>query len=371
MAQYELLVWNAGSARKISTRSVACEPPRAPVEPFRPPFCGGKQPLFLAALAFGCGIVAARFLWHPPIDWTVAALLLIACCRASQQRRPTLRLHRFPALALAMAGALGVTEPQAASRLPDPRIAPRRRVRSSPRTWFVTACCSAGCSEVSSNRSTWRPSRCARRMASEFTQRRSACASRSTRGNPTTKMKSNSRLVRLPMPVAQIWAAAATHGQTARAAQLRQSRGMGLPRLSAVAGHRPCLAVRGSVPCEFLPGFAGHRWTAWQHRARAAVIAKHPRTLARRRSISLWRHSDRRSLRTRQRRENQFPEHGHISHPRRLRHERRHSGVRVLLALPPPALGRCAGDHCAPLSSPSAMRGSPTSAHRSCALCGR
>ena len=78
--------------------------PGPQVEPARPPLCGGQQPLFLAALAFSCGVVLARFVWHPLSDWLGAALLLILCATLLF-RRATLAFT-VALLAMAMAGGL-------------------------------------------------------------------------------------------------------------------------------------------------------------------------------------------------------------------------------------------------------------------------
>ena len=42
-------------------------------------YCGGQEPLFVAALAFACGIVAANYVWRSPLVWLGAFL---ACCFA-------------------------------------------------------------------------------------------------------------------------------------------------------------------------------------------------------------------------------------------------------------------------------------------------
>lgn len=43
----------------------------------RPLYCGGKEPLFIAALAFSSGIIAANYLWRSPFVWLIA--LALAC----------------------------------------------------------------------------------------------------------------------------------------------------------------------------------------------------------------------------------------------------------------------------------------------------
>jgi competence protein ComEC len=78
--------------------------PGPQTEPARLPFCGGKQPLFLAALAFACGVLFSRCVWHPQNHWLLAALLLIPCA-AMLYRRATLAFTVALA-AMTMAGAL-------------------------------------------------------------------------------------------------------------------------------------------------------------------------------------------------------------------------------------------------------------------------
>jgi len=58
------------------------------------PYCGGQEPIFLAALAFAAGILAANYLWRSPFVWLGA--FLIAAVAA------TLSLRRSPQLAFAL-----------------------------------------------------------------------------------------------------------------------------------------------------------------------------------------------------------------------------------------------------------------------------
>ncbi len=52
-------------------------------------YCGGKEPVFLAALAFSAGIVAANYLWRSPQFWLttflIALLGAVLCHRRSPQ----------------------------------------------------------------------------------------------------------------------------------------------------------------------------------------------------------------------------------------------------------------------------------------------
>jgi competence protein ComEC len=79
--------------RVIPVRSVSPErdePPRNS----SPSYCGGQEPIFLAALAFSSGIVAANYFWRSPFIWLGA--FLIAAVAA------TLSLRRSPRLAFAL-----------------------------------------------------------------------------------------------------------------------------------------------------------------------------------------------------------------------------------------------------------------------------
>ncbi len=53
-------------------------------------YCGGKEPLFLAALAFSCGIVSANYLWRSPWIWLIGFLLAAVAAAVSLRRSPQL-----------------------------------------------------------------------------------------------------------------------------------------------------------------------------------------------------------------------------------------------------------------------------------------
>ncbi len=60
-----------------------------------PVYCGGREPLFLAALAFSTGIVAGSFVWRAPQVWLIAFLIAaIGVC---------ILFRRAPGLAFALA----------------------------------------------------------------------------------------------------------------------------------------------------------------------------------------------------------------------------------------------------------------------------
>ena len=70
-----------------TSSSTITVPASAPAGPAL--YCGGKEPVFLAALAFSVGIIAANYLWRSPQSWLIACLVaLIAAaffyCRSPQ-----------------------------------------------------------------------------------------------------------------------------------------------------------------------------------------------------------------------------------------------------------------------------------------------
>ncbi|HUI83271.1 MAG TPA: ComEC/Rec2 family competence protein [Candidatus Binatia bacterium] len=59
--------------------------------PARPStYCGGQEPLFLAALSFSAGIVAANYLWRSPCIWLAGCLLALAAAVLFLNRSPQL-----------------------------------------------------------------------------------------------------------------------------------------------------------------------------------------------------------------------------------------------------------------------------------------
>ncbi len=60
--------------------------------PVAPPYCGGQELLFLAALAFSTGILAANFLWRSPIVWLFGFSLALIAAVLSLQGSPQLAL---------------------------------------------------------------------------------------------------------------------------------------------------------------------------------------------------------------------------------------------------------------------------------------
>jgi len=62
-------------------------------------YCGGREPLFVAAAAFSAGIVAGSVVWRAPHVWLLSFLLAAAGVVALHRRAPTLA---FPLTMLAL-----------------------------------------------------------------------------------------------------------------------------------------------------------------------------------------------------------------------------------------------------------------------------
>lgn len=70
----------------------------------RPLYCGGQEPLFLAALSFASGILLANFAWRSPLGWL--AILALSCLATLIAQRQNLQLsYPFLLIALAACGA--------------------------------------------------------------------------------------------------------------------------------------------------------------------------------------------------------------------------------------------------------------------------
>ena len=54
------------------------------------PYCGGQEPVFLAAVAFSAGIIAADFVWRSPFVWLVAFLTCAIAATLSLRHSPQL-----------------------------------------------------------------------------------------------------------------------------------------------------------------------------------------------------------------------------------------------------------------------------------------
>jgi competence protein ComEC len=65
-------------------------------------YCGGKEPLFIAAVAFASGIVAANFLWRSPFIWLSALALPCLAALIIARRSPELA---YPLVLIAMSAS--------------------------------------------------------------------------------------------------------------------------------------------------------------------------------------------------------------------------------------------------------------------------
>jgi competence protein ComEC len=66
-----------------STSTVPASAPAAPSL-----YCGGKEPVFLAAIAFSLGIIAANYFWRPPQSWLAACLVALLGAASFYRRSP-------------------------------------------------------------------------------------------------------------------------------------------------------------------------------------------------------------------------------------------------------------------------------------------
>lgn len=77
-------------------REVTAAPPQpsltadATALPLVKPYCGGQEPIFLAAVAFSAGIVAADYLWRSPFVWLAGFLICAVGIALSLRRTPQL-----------------------------------------------------------------------------------------------------------------------------------------------------------------------------------------------------------------------------------------------------------------------------------------
>ena len=59
-------------------------------QPLSRPYCGGQEPIFLAAVAFSSGIIIADFVWRSPFVWLAAFLIAVIAAALSLRRSPQL-----------------------------------------------------------------------------------------------------------------------------------------------------------------------------------------------------------------------------------------------------------------------------------------
>jgi competence protein ComEC len=76
------------SEERLSTPAPASPPKND--KPVAKLYCGGQEPIFLAALAFSAGIIAANYLWRSPFIWFGAFLTAAIAATLSLRRSPQL-----------------------------------------------------------------------------------------------------------------------------------------------------------------------------------------------------------------------------------------------------------------------------------------
>lgn len=232
------------------------------------PFCGGKQPVLFVAIAFGCGILLAKFIWHPNLDW-ISASLLLAGFSVFLRRRPEMALATA-LIAAAMVGGVAWN------------------LRASHGADFPSVLTDGECDVVAH-------------------VNRDGILQRGMFGGQQQSVDLESESVRLPdgsefrgrlglrlsiyarkadyedeeqqeagvLPIAVL-----KYGQRLRlTAKLHEPRNYKNPGAWDYRGYLSSQGIDllGNArvsSVELLPGFAGSRWIAWQHRARAAVLRK-------------------------------------------------------------------------------------------------
>jgi len=80
-------------------------------------YCGGREPLFIAALAFASGIVVANYVWRAPLVWLVASVIATAGVIVLHRRAPSLAFT-LAVLALLPLGAFYLQVTDAAQVTP-------------------------------------------------------------------------------------------------------------------------------------------------------------------------------------------------------------------------------------------------------------
>jgi len=72
----------------VATTSLSTNPARPPVSAGAKLYCGGHEPVFLVAVAFSSGIIAANYLWRSPFAWLAAFLAAIIGAVFLRRRSP-------------------------------------------------------------------------------------------------------------------------------------------------------------------------------------------------------------------------------------------------------------------------------------------
>ena len=233
-------------------------------------YCGGKEPLFIVALAFACGIIAADFLWRSPFVWLIA--LALACVAALIFWKPSPELaYPLVLIAVSAGGALYLQAFDAAQTTPPDlqafatgdgevtvtgHVIREGLVRDSPyggKQQSVDL-------ETEELTTVDRTSRARVGIRLTIYSRESEEAAAEQTGNES------------PMRVY-------TYGERLRLpAKLRMPRNYGNPGALDLVGYLASQGIRltGSARAtqvEILPGFEGSRLGLWRARARRSILA--------------------------------------------------------------------------------------------------
>jgi len=233
-------------------------------------YCGGKEPLFIAALAFSSGIIAANFLWRSPFVWLIA--LALACCGLLLLWKRSPEVGYVLALtALCAAGAFYLQAFDAAQRTPPDlhgfatgegevivrgHVIREGLVRDSPYGGKQESVDLESEELTTSDRS-----------SNAQVGIRLTIYSRASDEAAAEQGGSDSAL-----PVY-------TYGEQLRlGAKLRMPRNYGNPGALDLVGYLASQGIRltGSAPAaqvEVGPGFAGNRIGLWRARARRSILA--------------------------------------------------------------------------------------------------
>jgi competence protein ComEC len=72
----------------VATTSFSNIAQRAPVPPPAKLYCGGQEPVFLVAVAFSIGVIAANYFWRSPFAWLIAFFVAMAGAAFFYRRSP-------------------------------------------------------------------------------------------------------------------------------------------------------------------------------------------------------------------------------------------------------------------------------------------
>ncbi len=234
-------------------------------------YCGGNEPLFVAALAFACGILAANFLWRSPFIWLTALTLACVGALVLGRRCPALA-YPLVLITIAAGGAFYLQAYDAAQSTPPDlhafatgegevtitgRVLREGLVRDSPYGGKQESVDLEADELATDNRVS--KAQVGIRLTI-FSRESEEAAAEQTGGEPA-------------LPVY-------TYGERLRlAAKIRMPRNYGNPGALDLVGYLSSQGIRltGSARAaqvEVLPGFAGTRIGLWRARARRSILAQ-------------------------------------------------------------------------------------------------